>query len=93
MRQADDAYSRYQDYKSMGDDAKSRAETELRYAEDYERRWHDGGDDMDHNSASECYSSARIYLNEAERYYSQADDYYRDYEENKSRAEWEKNYG
>ena len=85
-RQAEEAYSRYQSYISQAESEESQADTELRYAEDYEYRAREYGDDSARSQASSCRSNARYNQSRAREYRSKADYYYSLYQEYKDRA-------
>lgn len=85
-RDADNAYSRYESYKSEAERYADQADTELRYAEDYERRGREFDDSSALSQASSCRSSAEYCMREARSAKSQADYYYNLYLEYKERA-------
>lgn len=85
-REANNAYSRYQSYVSQAEREEDQADTELRYAEDYEYRAREYDDDSARSEASSCRSKAQYNLSRAREYRSQADYYYGLYQEYKDRA-------
>ena len=85
-REANNAYSHYQSYISQAEREEDQADTELRYAEDYEYRAREYDDDSARSEASSCRSKAQYNLSRAREYRSQADYYYGLYQEYKDRA-------
>lgn len=83
---ASDAYSRYQSYLADAERELSQADTELRYAEDYEYRAREYNDSSAASQASSCRSNARYNTSRAEDYRRKADYYYGLYEEYKDKA-------
>lgn len=86
-RQANEALSQYNYYKSKAAETIRQAEIYRRYAESYERSGREHGDEMDLNYARENYERAESELSDAQDYLREADRYYDDYQYNKSQAE------
>ncbi|WP_287619536.1 hypothetical protein [Parabacteroides sp.] len=81
----ENAMYRYRQYKEDSEKEFDQADTELRYADDYDRKYYDYKDDSYRNYANECRSNAqsrsyegRQLAAEAQRYYEEAQEYKRD---------------
>lgn len=78
-RAADSEYSEYER-------ALSQADTEKRYAEDYENRARLSNDESYLREANNCYDNAKYYMNQAQQYYQKYEYYKRIADDNKEKA-------